>query len=100
MVKVQVRRNHGDRKVSQGAHYGHDVPKACSGIEQNRALGAEDQATVIALIITRLSDRKGGRVERLDQEVVVKPSARRWRGWFWQRRPPLSASVELIFRVY
>src|SRR6202044_2809313 len=93
MAKVQVRRNYGDRKVRQGTHDRHDVSEARSRIEQDCALGAEDQVTVIALIITRLSDRKGRRVDRLDHEVVAEPSASPRRGWLWQRRPRVPACV-------
>ena len=75
MIEMKVRGHDRHRQRGQGTYHGHNIAVPCARIEQQRALAADEQVAVIALVVPRLADRVGGRVESLDQEVVVKPTA-------------------------
>jgi len=44
-------------------------------VEQHGALRADDQITVVELVVAGLADRKGRRVEGFDDEIVAEPGA-------------------------
>jgi len=63
--------------------YRHDVASTRAGVEQDGPLGAEDQITVVALIVAWFADRNGGRVYRFDDVVIINPASDNGHRWLW-----------------
>ena len=71
MIEMQMRNHHRHRQVGDEVHHAADVARARTGVEQQRAIPAEDQIGVILLIIARLADGVGARAKILHGEIII-----------------------------
>jgi len=75
MIEVEVRRDDGNRQLRQRTHNRHDVASTRAGVKQDDPFGADDQITVVALMVAWLADRNGGRVYLFNDVVIVNSAS-------------------------